>query len=395
MRSTAAPPSGQRPLPPVPPKEEEGIDSAKPKVRFDSRWVFFITFVARFVSAWTKKFALSLLTGQLVSLCLACATVTSNELVVRGWVLPITQTFFLYFSLFVVYTPYTIYKYGFAGWGKLILHDGWKYFILASCDVEGNFLAMRSYQYADPISLSLLYAWTIPSCTFFCWVLMRKKYLLSQFVGTLTCICGLGMLVGSNLLSGVILWQPVDEVKGDLFMVAGATLYGLNNAAEEFFVRQSPLYEVLGQLGMWGTLINAIQAAGLEHRDMKTSTWNGATGGLLVAWTAAMFIFYTMTPILYRMATSVFYNLNLLSTGFFGLLFGDDNTLRARTPDNHMGLQNYPPFPLYFVAYPVIIFGLTFYFWSTSPEYEGKVDPQIPSYIKTTNGEQTTPGNQA
>jgi hypothetical protein len=144
MRSTAAPPSGQRPLPPVPPKEEEGIDSAKsvnenkvakpkawlnslyaffktlwarvanfwaergdyaqpasanqivrPKVRFDSRWVFFITFVARFISAWTKKFALSLLTGQLVSLCLACATVTSNELVVRGWVLPITQTFFL------------------------------------------------------------------------------------------------------------------------------------------------------------------------------------------------------------------------------------------------------------------------------------------------------------
>lgn len=43
-------------------------------------------------------------------------------------------------------------------------------------------------------------------------------------------------------------------------------------------MRQSPLYEVVGQLGMWGTLINGIQAAGLEHHDMTTATWNGAIG---------------------------------------------------------------------------------------------------------------------
>ena len=49
------------------------------------------------------------------------------------------------------------------------------------------------------------------------------------------------------------------------------------NATEEFFVRKSPLYEVVGQLGMWGVLINGIQAAGLEHKDMTTASWNGAT----------------------------------------------------------------------------------------------------------------------
>jgi solute carrier family 35 protein F1/2 len=52
----------------------------------------------------------------------------------------------------------------------------------------------------------------------------------------------------------------------------------LANAAEEFFVRQSPLYEVVGQLGMWGTLINGVQAAALEHHGMTTATWNGAIG---------------------------------------------------------------------------------------------------------------------
>ena len=93
---------------------------------------------------------------------------------------------------------------------------------------------------------------------------------------------------------------------------------------------------------MWGMIINGIQAAGLEHKDMTTASWNGATStsfimfspiqqyvdtrwrtvGLLVAYTAAMFILYTVAPILYRMASSAYYNLSLLSSDFYGLLFG-------------------------------------------------------------------------
>lgn len=105
-------------------------------------------------------------------------------------------------------------------------------------------------------------------------------------------------------------------------------------------MRRSPLYEVVGQLGMWGMIINGIQAAGLEHHDMTQASWNGKTSesfwsyyptptltvlgavGLLVAYTAAMFILYTVAPILYRMASSAYYNLSLLSSDFYGLLFG-------------------------------------------------------------------------
>ena len=48
-----------------------------------------------------------------------------------------------------------------------------------------------------------------------------------------------------------------------------------------------------------------------------------------MAYTTAMFVFYTMTPIVYRLASSVFYNLSLLSANFFGLLFGKQTTLVA------------------------------------------------------------------
>ena len=44
--------------------------------------------------------------------------------------------------------------------------------------------------------------------------------------------------------------------------------------------------------------------------------------GLLVAYTGAMYILYTVAPILYRMASSAYYNISLLTSDFYGLLFG-------------------------------------------------------------------------
>lgn len=35
-----------------------------------------------------------------------------------------------------------------------------------------------------------------------------------------------------------------------------------------------------------------------------------------------MLILYTVAPILYRMASSTYYNLSILSSDFYGLLFG-------------------------------------------------------------------------
>lgn len=124
-------------------------------------------------------------------------------------------------------------------------------------------------------------------------------------------------------------------------MIAGATLYGFStsshlipfpdtnfehgytgNATEEFFVRKRPLYEVIGQMGLWGFLINGIQASALEHKDMRVVPWTGDIIGLIFAFTAAMLILYTVAPMIYRMASSAYFNLSLLSSDFYGLLFG-------------------------------------------------------------------------
>ncbi|KAI0704310.1 hypothetical protein BC835DRAFT_1475204 [Cytidiella melzeri] len=348
--------------------EAVAVATKRPPIDYSSIGGFVRSMHRRFVSLWTKRFILSLLAGQVVSLCITCTNVTTTELVMRNWSLPTTQTFFLYFSLFVTYTPYTIYQYGWKGWARMIKHSGWKYFILAACDVEGNFLVVKAYQYTTLLSCMLLDAWAIPVCILFCWIYMRPKYHWSQILGIAVCVGGLGMLVASDEITDKD-WPALSRAKGDVFMLVGATLYGFTNATEEFFVRRSPLYEVVGQLGMWGTLINGIQAAGLEHKDMTEASWNGATIGLLVAYTAAMFILYTVAPILYRMASSAYYNLSLLSSDFYGLLFG-------------LFLFHYTVFWLYFVAFAVVILGLIIYFWVATPEDQGKLDPQAPDFVR-------------
>ena len=79
---------------PIPPSvNSEG--TSRPRVRLDSPSVFFKTLLARFASVWTKRFILSVLAGQFVSLCITCMDVSTTELVHRGWALPTTQTFFL------------------------------------------------------------------------------------------------------------------------------------------------------------------------------------------------------------------------------------------------------------------------------------------------------------
>jgi Solute carrier family 35 len=69
------------------------------------------------------------------------------------------------------------------------------------------------------------------------------------------------------------------------------------------------------------------------HTDVRISSWasvwlhswygycdyfdcNTLTGPI------AMFVLYTVAPLLYRLASSAYFNLSLLSSDFYGLLFG-------------------------------------------------------------------------
>lgn len=346
---------------------QTNVKIIRPPIVYDSPGNFFRSVGIRFKSLWTRRFILSLLAGQVLSLCITSTSVMTTELTMRGFNLPTTQNLFLYCSLFLVYTPYTIYKYGFKGWLMMIYKDGWKYIILAASDVEGNFLVVKAYQTTNILSCMLLDTWAIPGCMFFTWVYFRTKFHWTQYLGVFICIVGMGLLVTSDQTHNSSTGPGKSMVKGDMLMLAGATLYGFTNATEEFFVRKAPLYQVVGQMGMWGLIINGIQAAALEHKGMKTAPWDARTVGYIIIYTLSMFILYTIAPILYRLASSTYFNLSILSSDFYGLFIG-------------IFVFKLNPYWLYFPAFAVVLSGLVVYFWHTAPE-EGMIDPKPPAYV--------------
>jgi solute carrier family 35 protein F1/2 len=59
--------------------------------------------------------------------------------------------------LCAIYTPYTIYRYGFKRFLGILKVDGWKYIILSFMDVQGNYFTVLAYRYTVSSTQSSLF----------------------------------------------------------------------------------------------------------------------------------------------------------------------------------------------------------------------------------------------
>lgn len=89
----------------------------------------------KFITTW--RFWVILVLGQILSWCIVSTNTLTEYLSLAGANIPAFQSLFNYALLSVVYTSWTLYKYGFKKWFELIWKDGWKYFVLAFADVQG------------------------------------------------------------------------------------------------------------------------------------------------------------------------------------------------------------------------------------------------------------------
>ena len=272
----------------------------------------------------TKDFWLILALGQFLALCVTGTNTLSSFLVQEGTSVPAFQSFFNYVLLNLIYTSYTIYRYGFKGYGKLLLKDGWKYLILSFFDVEGNYFTVLAYRYTTILSAQLINFWAIVIVVAISFFFLKVRYHWAQMLGIFICIGGMGILLASDHIQGVNGGDisSGNQLKGDLFALVGATCYGLSNVYEEWFVSGRPLYEVIGQLGFWGMIINGVQAGIFDRQSFQAATWNAKVGGYLTGYTLILSIFYTLVPILYRLASAAFFNISLLTGNFWGVIIG-------------------------------------------------------------------------
>ena len=273
----------------------------------------------------TRNFWIVLILGQVLSLCDTGTNTFSSLLSAEPWSIPAFQNFWNYVLLNIIYSSFTIYKYGIKSYGKLLLKDGWKYLILAFLDVEGNYFTVLAYRYTTILSAQLIEFWAIVVVVLISFLFLKVRYHWTQIVGILICIGGLGIIFGSDHItqgSGFGGVTGGNQLKGDLFALLGATCYGMSNVVEEFLVSKRPLYEVVGQLGFWGMLIDGAQTGIFDRPSYATAVWNGQVYGYLTGFTLLLTIFYTTAPIMFRMASAAFFNISLLTGNFWGVVIG-------------------------------------------------------------------------
>ena len=148
---------------------------------------------------------------------------------------------------------------------------------------------------------------------------LHVRYHITQIIGIFICVGGMGVLLGSDHITGANGGDisRSNQIKGDLFALVGATFYGMSNVAEEFLVSKRPLYEVVGQIGFWGMIINGTQAGIFDRASFRSATWDGAVGGYIVGYTLCLTIFYSLAPIMFRLASAAFFNISLLTGNFW------------------------------------------------------------------------------
>lgn len=223
--------------------------------------------------------------------------------------------------------------------------------ILSFLDVEGNYFTVLAYRYTTILSAQLINFFAIVLVVIISASVLHVTYQPAQIAGILICVGGMGILLASDHITGSNGGDisSHNQLKGDLFALAGATFYGVSNVAEEFLASKRPLYEVVGQLGFWGMLINGAQAGIFDRASFRSATWDGAVGGYIVGYTLCLALFYSLAPLVFRLASAAFFNISLLTGNFWGVVIGV----------KVFGLHIHWMYPIAFVC---IIGGLVVYF---------------------------------
>ncbi|CAA7016690.1 unnamed protein product [Microthlaspi erraticum] len=304
----------------------------------------------------TKKTLIGLGLGQIISLLGTCASFTSSELARKGINAPTTQLLLTYMLLAIVYGGIMLYQ-------RPTIKAKWHhYFLLALVDVEASFLMVKAFQYTSITSVMLLDCWSIPCVLVLTWAFLHTKYRLMKISGVVICIVGVVMVVFSDVHAGSQAGGS-NLVKGDLLVIAGATLYAVSNTTEEFLVKNANTVELMTFLGFFGAVICAIQIGILERGELKAIHWSADVVIPFVRVAVTMFLYYALLPVLLKTNGAAMFTLSLLTSDMWAVLI--------RIFAYHEKVDW-----LYYLAFATTAIGLIIYSMKEKDEEEQRDDVQ-------------------
>ncbi|KAF8779360.1 hypothetical protein HU200_002626 [Digitaria exilis] len=285
---------------------------------------------------------LVLFLGQLVAFSMAVSSFASSLIANLGVDAPLTQSFFAYLLLTLVYVPIVLHR-------RQKLQIAWYWYLaLAFIDVQGNYLVVKAYQYSYITSVTLLDCWTVVWVIILTWYVLGTRYSFWQFVGAGTCVAGLALV----LLSDAETPQEQDPSKipllGDALVIAGTVGFAFSNVGEEYCVKKKDRVEVVAMLGLFGLIVSIVQILIFERKSLETVTWSPTMMSLFAGFAVAIFIFYTITPFVLKMSGATLFNLSLLTSDMWAV------AIRVFFYQQQINW-------LYYLAFTVVAIGLIIY----------------------------------
>jgi solute carrier family 35 protein F1/2 len=268
---------------------------------------------------WRRLFSIFLL-GQLIAILNSTSSLASEflESIYKAKI-PCMQALLTYVLIFIVYTSYFIYTKKYLSPFK---SKRWiAYAIIALFDFEANYLIVKAFQYTNIVSVILLDCFSIPVVMTLSFFLLRVRYRWLHYLSVILCFIGIIVLVLNDLINKTALSGDKPWL-GDILVLIAATLYGLSNIGQEIMIKNFEITEFLSMIGLFGALYATIQLLLLELQVIKEIDWTAPTIGLLCAFAITLFVFYSLTPWLFRWTNATLYNLSLLTSDVYGLIYG-------------------------------------------------------------------------
>ncbi|KAF4043684.1 Solute carrier family 35 [Phytophthora infestans] len=311
--------------------------------------------------------------GQAIMLLNVASGVLSKYLTLENASLPTLQSTCLYVILGVVYLAVRFVR------KTPLIGVPWRFYvILAVVDVEGNYFAVKAYNYANYATLSLILNMTVPFVTLFCYLFLKTRYSIRHYVGALIALCGSIVIFVSDYTSSAN-GTSSREVRGDMYALIAAALYATSNVMIQAVVKTRNVdsnIEVLGFLGFWASIVSIIQVLILERSPIEAVDFTDRVYGYMAGYVCVLFVFYTITSVFLRWAESLMFNLSLLTGPIFTVavsyLIFDEAVNKW-----------------YWLALALVYIGLICY--STAPSPKENVKATEDKYVNGDYGEALTP----
>ena len=256
--------------------------------------------------------------SQVIALLIACTGIFATELVNEGILLPTFQSFLVYFLLALLYLPLRLRRSG----TKPLQTNWWKYFLLALCDVEANFVVVLAYQYTSVANIMLLDCLTIPFVMGLSYFFLGARFSSQHIFGVLTCIIGLSILITADAagVGSISVGKNSTVVIGDLLCVVASALYAISNVGQEICVRSMDRIEFLAAIGFFGSIINGVQAFSTESTILASTVFSSTAQGNLAGFVVSLFLMYSLTSVfLAHCGDATLFNLGLLASDVWAI----------------------------------------------------------------------------